>query len=75
MDEQFANDLWHCRHNWGRWVMVLNEVTPGLKEKAAPTDCRLRPDQHFMEVGEFDKVSSRQRRTDFGCFQISEHGP
>jgi len=46
-----------CRHNWGRWVMVLNELTPGLKEKVAPTDCRLRPDQHYMETGEFDKVS------------------
>ena len=36
--------------------MTLNELTPGLDKKVAPTDCRLRPDQHFMEVGEFDKV-------------------
>ena len=37
--------------------MALNELTPGLQDKVAPTDCRLRPDQHYMEVGEFDKVS------------------
>ena len=37
--------------------MVLNELTPGLKERLAPTDCRLRPDQHYMEIGEYDKVS------------------
>lgn len=36
--------------------MTLNEITPGLEKKVAPTDCRLRPDQHYMEVGEFDKV-------------------
>lgn len=38
--------------------MKLNEMTPGLEQKIAPTDCRLRPDQHYMEVGEFDKVSN-----------------
>ena len=37
--------------------MTLNELTPGLQQKLASTDCRLRPDQHYMEVGEFDKVS------------------
>ena len=36
--------------------MKLNETTPGLEKKIAPTDCRLRPDQHYMEIGEFDKV-------------------
>ncbi len=40
--------------------MVLNELTPGLKGKVAPTDCRLRPDQYYMEIGEFDKVSVMQ---------------
>ena len=44
------------RHNWGTWVMKLNEMTDGLEKKIAPTDCRLRPDQHYMEIGEFDKV-------------------
>jgi hypothetical protein len=55
--------MWPSRHNWGRWVMVLNELTPGLKEKVAPTDCRLRPDQHYMETGEFDKVRSQEKMT------------
>jgi hypothetical protein len=50
------------RHNWTRWAMVLNEITPGLKERLAPTDCRLRPDQHYMEVGEFDKANSEKLR-------------
>ena len=39
--------------------MVLNEITPGLEAKLAPTDCRLRPDQHFLELGEYDKVGGR----------------
>lgn len=65
-----------CRHNWGTWVMALNELTPGLKEKLAPTDCRLRPDQHFMEVGEFDRVrlSSSMvcgRRIELYCIPIA----
>ena len=37
--------------------MKLNELTPGLKEKLAPTDCRLRPDQRATENGEYDLVS------------------
>lgn len=32
-------------------------MTPGLKEKLAPTDCRLRPDQHHLELGEYDQAS------------------
>lgn len=40
--------------------MKLNELTPGLKEKLAPTDCRLRPDQRATENGEYDLVSLKQ---------------
>lgn len=47
-----------CRHNLTSYAMKLNEVTPGLKEKLAPTDCRLRPDQRATEVGEYDLVST-----------------
>lgn len=36
--------------------MKLNEVTPGLDSKLAPTDCRLRPDQRATELGQYDKV-------------------
>lgn len=41
--------------------MILNELTPGLQKKVAPTDCRLRPDQHFMEIGEFEKVACHSK--------------
>ena len=34
----------------------LNEVTPGLAARLAPTDCRLRPDQHYLEQGLYDQV-------------------
>jgi hypothetical protein len=46
-----------CRYNLTRWAIQLNEITPGLQEKLAPTDCRLRPDQHYLELGEYDQVS------------------
>lgn len=36
--------------------MKLNELTPGLKERLAPTDCRLRPDQRACELGQYDEV-------------------
>ena len=31
-------------------------MTQGLEGRLAPTDCRLRPDQHFLELGQYDKV-------------------
>lgn len=39
----------------------LNELTPGLESKVAPTDCRLRPDQHCLELGLYDQVSGKPR--------------
>lgn len=45
-----------CRYNLSAWAIKLNEITPGLKEKLAPTDCRLRPDQHATECGDYDEV-------------------
>ena len=40
-----------------RFAMMLNEITPpGLERKVAPTDCRLRPDQHALEEGVYDQV-------------------
>ena len=44
------------RYNLTGWAIQLNEVTPGLAEHLAPTDCRLRPDQHFLELGQYDQV-------------------
>ncbi len=47
-----------CRYNMTRFAMMLNEITPpGLERKLAPTDCRLRPDQHALEEGIYDQVS------------------
>lgn len=45
-----------CRYNMTRFAICLNEMTSGLKEKLAPTDSRLRPDQHALEEGIFDQV-------------------
>lgn len=45
-----------CRYNLTKWAIQLNEITPGLEKKLAPTDCRLRPDQHHLELGEYDQV-------------------
>ncbi len=46
-----------CRYNMTRFAMMLNEITPpGLERKLAPTDCRLRPDQHALEEGIYDQV-------------------
>ena len=50
---------WLCRYNLTKWAIQLNEVTRGLKEKLAPTDCRLRPDQHHLELGDYDQASHR----------------
>ena len=46
----------YCRYCFTTWAIQLNEITPGLEKKLAPTDCRLRPDQHYTELGEYDKV-------------------
>lgn len=42
--------------------MILNELTPGLKEKIAPTDCRLRPDQSYLEKGLYDEANKEKLR-------------
>ncbi len=47
-----------CRYNLTGWAIKLNEITPGLDKRLAPTDCRLRPDQHATECGDYDEVRS-----------------
>ena len=49
-----------CRYNFSEFAIKLNEVTPGLEKRLAPTDCRLRPDQHYLELGMYDEVSPLQ---------------
>lgn len=39
-----------------KFAICLNELTLGLEQKLPPTDSRLRPDQHALEEGVYDKV-------------------
>ena len=34
--------------------MLMNNITPKMKERLAPTDSRLRPDQRALEDGDLD---------------------
>ncbi|CAG0898591.1 unnamed protein product [Cyprideis torosa] len=43
-------------YNMGVLACQLNEMEPGV----APTDCRRRPDQRFMEEGDFDAANSEK---------------
>ncbi|KAK9834197.1 hypothetical protein WJX81_007601 [Elliptochloris bilobata] len=50
------------RYNLTGWAIQLNELTPGLEERLAPTDCRLRPDQHCLELGQYDQANVEKQR-------------
>ncbi|XP_061357915.1 oxysterol-binding protein-related protein 1A-like isoform X3 [Gastrolobium bilobum] len=50
------------RYNFTRFAITLNELTPGLKEKLPPTDSRLRPDQRYLENGEYEMANSEKLR-------------
>ncbi|KFK32891.1 hypothetical protein AALP_AA6G301300 [Arabis alpina] len=50
------------KYNLTRFGMTLNELTPGLKEKLPPTDSRLRPDQRYLEKGEFEMGNAEKLR-------------
>lgn len=50
------------RYHLTQFAIELNELTPGLAKKVAPTDCRLRPDQSALEKGEYDKANSEKQR-------------
>ncbi|XP_021846168.1 oxysterol-binding protein-related protein 1C isoform X1 [Spinacia oleracea] len=53
---------YQTRYNLTRFAITLNELTPGLKEKLPPTDSRLRPDQRYLESGEYEKANSEKLR-------------
>ncbi|XP_039003256.1 oxysterol-binding protein-related protein 1C-like isoform X2 [Hibiscus syriacus] len=65
-----ANLLWKrskppkcpTRSNLTRFAITLNELTPDLKEKLPPTDSRLRPDQRYLENGEYEMANSEKLR-------------
>lgn len=50
------------RYNLTAFSIQLNELTPGLDKKVAPTDCRLRPDQFFTERGMWDEANGEKQR-------------
>ena len=39
-------------YNFTNFAMSLNELEPGMQDRLAPTDCRLRPDIRAMENGD-----------------------
>ncbi|KAJ4954215.1 hypothetical protein NE237_031047 [Protea cynaroides] len=50
------------RYNLTSFAITLNELNPGLKEKLPPTDSRLRPDQRYLENGEYEKANTEKLR-------------
>lgn len=50
------------RYNLTSFAIQLNELTPGLKNKLAPTDCRLRPDQSATEKGMWSLANAEKQR-------------
>jgi oxysterol-binding protein 1 len=50
------------RYNLTAFSIALNELTPGLRERLAPTDSRLRPDQAATEKGEWDEANIEKQR-------------
>eukprot|EP00744_Colponema_vietnamica_P003423 GILI01005248.1.p1 GENE.GILI01005248.1~~GILI01005248.1.p1 ORF type:complete len:751 (-),score=212.57 GILI01005248.1:384-2636(-) len=49
-------------YNWSEFTMALNEVTPELRAKVAPTDTRLRPDQRALEEGNIPAATQEKSR-------------
>ncbi|GLU06124.1 hypothetical protein SLE2022_231820 [Rubroshorea leprosula] len=50
------------RYNLTPFAISLNELTPGLLEKLPPTDSRLRPDQRYLENGEYELANAEKLR-------------
>ncbi|PHT42225.1 Oxysterol-binding protein-related protein 1A [Capsicum baccatum] len=50
------------KYNLTRFAITLNELSPELKKKLPPTDSRLRPDQRFLENGEYDMADTEKLR-------------
>lgn len=50
------------RYNLTSFAIELNELTPNISDKIAPTDCRLRPDQSFTERGMWEEANAEKQR-------------
>nr|XP_016472418.1 PREDICTED: oxysterol-binding protein-related protein 1B-like isoform X2 [Nicotiana tabacum] len=53
---------YQTKYNFTRFAITLNELSPELKQRLPPTDSRLRPDQRFLENGEYDMADSEKLR-------------
>ena len=49
-------------HNFTRFVLQLNHLTPSMLESIAPTDTRLRPDQRLLEMGNIEVANREKNR-------------
>lgn len=70
-DEANSTLLWEIepkREDWERiyyfskFALQLNKLTPEMKKKIAPTDCRFRPDQRALENGDLTLANSEKHR-------------
>jgi len=50
------------RYNMTRYAIGLNEITPEMEGKLAPTDSRLRPDQRLTELGMWEEANEEKQR-------------
>ncbi|CAH9142945.1 unnamed protein product [Cuscuta epithymum] len=50
------------KYNFTDFAITLNELTTELKEKLPPTDSRLRPDQRFLENGQYQMANAEKLR-------------
>lgn len=59
------------RYNLTPFAISLNELTRSLLEKLPPTDSRLRPDQRFLENGEYEMANAEKLRLEHLQRQVS----
>ena len=50
--------------NLPKFTMTLNELFEDERATICPTDTRLRPDQHFLEVGQYSKANDEKLRVE-----------
>lgn len=55
-------DNFEMQFFYTNFTLQLNNLPDGLKEKLAPTDSRLRPDQRALENGTFELAITEKNR-------------
>ena len=55
-------DNWEYMYGMTRHHLQFNILNAALKDKIAPTDCRLRPDQRALENGDFKLAAAEKHR-------------